>query len=202
MLSAIDQMPKPFDTGIDPVSSYSDSITADELAVGTRVIDRDDVEPDTAIVVHRPGVPATDWDVDGYHTVATFPGNGDYPGDDPVLIVVFEDVLTDTRPGYAGNREIPLTELNRDGTPFYAFPASRLKPLNPDPDPDPELVAIGERLADGGMTVEIDGSENVVRAEKLGETYTVSPNGSVTGDGVLRDRVETVVGDVTAGGRA
>lgn len=157
--------------------------------VGERVVDMDASDPDTAIVVARPDKRADEWDV-GEHTVASFPGNEQYPADAPVVVVVYEPDA-DEYGIDAADAPIKPATLAIKGIPHYAFPAPRLEAVAA-PEPPEELLAIADRLRDGGMDVEVDGEEQVVRATKLGETYVVSTDGVLDG-GALTDRIEAVV---------
>lgn len=97
-----------------------------DLAIGDRVLDRDDDDPDEAVVVNCPDVTAADWDV-GERTVATFPGNEPYAADADVMVVVFRDDLDEYAPGYAGDEPLPVADLADVGVPHYAFPEPRLR---------------------------------------------------------------------------
>ncbi len=178
--------------------------------LGARVVDRDDDDPDVAVVVARPDATAVEWDVDDEHTVATFPGNEPYSDDAPVVVVVFRDALDKAVPEYDGADPLSLRDLADRGVSFYTFPAPRLAPA-PDgdadqdqdgepgaPKPDPTLLALTDHLVDRGVTVEYDAGDEVLRAEKLGEMYRIYPDGTVDGDGALRDRLEAVVDEVVS----
>ena len=194
------------------MTESSDTVFEKRFNLGERVVDSDESNPDTAIAVNTPDVTASEWDVNKRHTVASFPGNERYPDDAAVVIVVFSDELSESYPDYAGGTPIPLTELSEKGVTFYAFPAPRLSAKRgsdpagkiyeeadtsgSDPDLGDEFAAVTERLEEGGMTVEYDDEADVLRAEKLGEEYTIHRDGSVTGDGVLRDRLADVVKEV------
>lgn len=177
--------------------------------LGERVLDSDDDDPDPAVVVNSPDATAEEWDVDGEHTVATFPGNREYPDAAPVVVVVFADVLRDTVGEYAGEEPLGLSDLSDRGVPFYAFPAPRLvsadagdSPEDTDdgegstPTPDPALETLAEELRGRGVTVDLDADAGILRAEKLGEKYTIHPDGTVSGDGAVRDRLEAVTREV------
>jgi len=101
-----------------------------QLPLGARVVDRDDPDPDVAVVVNRPPKTAAEWDVDGERTVASDASNEAYPDDASVVVVVFEPALTEIRPEYDGADPISLSALADARVPFYAFPAPRLAPLD------------------------------------------------------------------------
>lgn len=91
---------------------------------GDIVVDREDDDPNEAVVVNAPDETAANWYVQGRGTLAD--DNPDYPADDPVVIVVFRDDLSEHRPTYAGYRPLPIASLNGE-VPWYAFPESRLE---------------------------------------------------------------------------
>lgn len=158
--------------------------------VGSRVVDADDAEPDPAIVVKCPDKRADEWDVDE-HTVATFPGNEQYADDAPVAVVVFENDV-DEHDLELGDGPVDLSTLAERDVPYYAFPAPRLELVDPAPEPPDDLLAIADRLRDGGMNVEVDAREQVIRATKLGEEYVVTTDKVLVG-GALTAQIEDVV---------
>jgi len=101
-----------------------------EFAAGEVVHDRDDDEPNDAVVVNVPPLPASEWDVRALDkTLAE--ANLDYPADAQTVIVVFCETLaeyfetTDT----TGELEsqLPIAALANEQVQFYAFPAPRLE---------------------------------------------------------------------------
>jgi hypothetical protein len=180
-----------------------------------RVVDRVDDDPDTAIVVALPDVPAAQWDVTDEHTVATYPGNEEYPADAPIAVVVFQDTLAEAYPEYDGGHPIPPGELADRGIFLYTFPVPRLRPA-PDGDDAPneaantgarptdiassaaldldsELLTLAATLAERDLPVEYDTTEELIRVEQPDETYRIHPDGSVVGDGPLRTQLEDAV---------
>lgn len=190
-----------------------------DVNVGERVVDQDDEDPNIAVVINTPNVPADEWQVGGT-VVADYYGNEKYDDSERVTIVVFEETLREHRPEYAGSRPIPLAELASDGVPFFAFPTSRLKHVDEGPrkveavhteessddgsedddtgdeDTDEGLDEIADGLRELNLDhVEVDG--DVVRVEKLGETFTVTRDGSVDGKGLIADRLEAAASEVS-----
>lgn len=97
-----------------------------DFAAGEVVHDRDDEEPNDAIVVNVPPVPASEWDVRALEqTLAE--ANPDYPEDAQTVIVVFDETLAEyfERTDTTGELEsqIPIAELAAEHVQFYAFPA-------------------------------------------------------------------------------
>ena len=100
------------------------------FAAGEVVRDRDDDDPNDAIVVNVPPIPASEWDVTALdQTLAE--ANPDYPADAQTVIVVFREVLTEYFEGTDTTGEfdsqIPIATLADEHVQFYAFPAPRLE---------------------------------------------------------------------------
>lgn len=165
---------------------------------GDLVVDREAEEPSIGVVVNRPATRAGDWEIrDGETTVAE--ENPEYPADSPLVVVVHQDDLEAYDPDWESfdGEDRSLVEFAEAGVPYYAFPEARVKPV-PDRvmheqiDPTPATEALLERLKQGGMTCLLE-DEETIRAEKLGKEYILRPGELVDGEGVLRDRLETVV---------
>lgn len=173
------------------------------LAPGAVVVDRDDDDPDEAIVVNTPSKTAAEWDVPPRGcTLAE--DNPSYPEDAAVIVVVFREELDETRPEYDGAEPLSLSDLEAY---YYSFPEPRLRKVDglPGREEDEsgvesvseELEALRSRLEDAGdVTLERNGDGPVVVLEKLGETYRITEHGEIDGDGALRDRLEDVVEEV------
>jgi hypothetical protein len=232
-------------TGVD----VDVDVDSADFPPGALVVDRedDDPEPDHAVVLNTPPIRAADWTVHRLETTVA-KDNPDYPADDPVVVVAFREYLEehdhlpdwDDHDGYWS-----MAELNEQGVRFYAFPASRLEPLeeadpdselepeselgsapelNPDesaepapgadPDVDREhergdsdreddlesvidLKGLTDRLEDAGCAVHHQGDR--LQVSKLGEIYQITAAGEITGDGALRERLESVVSEYERG---
>lgn len=97
-----------------------------EFLLGLLVVDRDDEDPDPAAVINTPSVPADEWTVDDEHTVASYPGNVQYPDDAPIAVVVFPEEIDEH--GLAVDEPpLKLTELASQGVSYFAFPTPRLQ---------------------------------------------------------------------------
>ena len=117
---------------------------------GDVVYDREDDDPDPAIVVNTPGAPANEWDVPRFgKTVAE--DNPEYPPDAEIVTVVYEENLDEAFPNWEANNPITYATLDERGVQYYSFPDPRLEPVEqPDatettdsdsdsePEPDPE----------------------------------------------------------------
>ena len=63
-------------------------------------------------------------------------------------------------------------------------------------EPTNAALRLGDRLEDGGMTVEIEADGRTLAAEKLGETYRVQPGGEVLdGDGLFAAKLEGIAAE-------
>ena len=113
---------------------------------GDVVRDREDDDPDPAIVVNTPGAPADEWDVSRLDkTVAE--DNSEYPSDAEIITVVFEENLNEAFPNWEANNPITYATLEERNIQHYSFPDPRLEPAEPtdateatdsEPSPDPE----------------------------------------------------------------
>lgn len=171
------------------------------VSFGTYVVDKDDPNPDLAVVVNRPGVEARHWETQrGDSTVAL--DNPDYSPDSEILIVVF---LSDLESWNADWEELEITDLSLqdladDGVPFYAFPAPRLEEA-PDSlvsqtiEPTPEAEQLLELLEEGGIDCQLEDEETIV-CTKFGETYRLQPGQLVSGSGVMAGRLESMAKEV------
>jgi hypothetical protein len=159
---------------------------SERFAVGDRVVDTEDEEPNTAIVVLTPNAEATDWEVEDGDTVADY--NPSYDADEYVVIVVFEEDLEDWWEDWHQHKADELfDEICERGHKFYAFPEGRLsEALDPD--------QIEEALAEAGFPT--DRRDDTVVVEKFGE-HLVRPDGTVEGEGAVERNVEKVVDDLT-----
>lgn len=168
---------------------------------GDVVVDREDEDPDEAVVIDLLQAPADDWiayETDDGKEVTVAEDNPNYAEDATVAAIVFVDDLLEHRPEYDGE-QIPIAYA--EGFKFYSFPRPRLERVGeyepPEPELDEDLEPVETRLAEGAAVKreERDG-EIVLVVEKLGEEYVVTPSGSVEGDGAVRDRLEAVVEEV------
>lgn len=195
----------------------------DDLPVGTVVLDREDGDPNRAVVVNRPPVTADEWTAyvdEAGEEVTVADDNPSYDGTEEIVVVAFLDDLDPVRPEWAGESPLTLTDLHEDGASTYAFPPARLEPIGVvdpaargehEPDeaeseeseqslPD-DMEALAERL-EGGATVEtefLDGTPTL-RVEKLGSTYRITPDATVEGDGPHDDRLAEVATEYLGAG--
>jgi hypothetical protein len=200
---------------------------AADLDPGDVVVDRDAdaAERDEAVVVNTPPVRADEWEV-GAETVAEYPGNGTYPDDDPVAVVMYREAFDGLALDPADvDGPLSLAELD---APHYAFPASRLRavadratpeddtPEDDTPEDDsardegatpaavPEdLATIADTLRERNVDdVTVDTDAGAVRVEKLGVTHTVTRDGTVTDSGAFADALEDLAQAALDDGRA
>jgi hypothetical protein len=190
--------------------------------IGEQVFDREDDDPDTAVVTTTPEIPAEDWDIPHLErTVAE--DNPDYPNDAPITFVLFENQIDSHFPDWDLENPLTIDALLEAETTFYTFPHQRLESLNPDeteaedadesedteqsedttesdtepedesdPEPPAEVRDLKETLADRGLSAEIEADGQTITAEKLGVTYRVQPGEVIDGDGPHRDKIEEI----------
>jgi hypothetical protein len=102
-------------------------MSSQPIQPGDRIHDRDDPEPDDAIVVNQPPTTASEWDVEPRDcTLAD--DNPDYPEDAAVVVVCFIDDLIEYGPPFDPTEQtaLSLSTLTEAGVNFYTFPAPRL----------------------------------------------------------------------------
>ena len=135
------------------------------LEAGAVVHDRDDKDPNDAVVVNTPPVTAAEWDVRPRGTTLA-EDNPTYPEDAAVVIVVFRETLNEyfdredvNAPAGTLESAMPISHLAEEQIRFYAFPAPRLDATgehyeyenrNDDSDsrlPASSLQRTGDRIA-------------------------------------------------------
>jgi hypothetical protein len=105
-------------------------MSSQPIQPGDRVHDRDDPEPDDAIVVNQPPTTASEWDVEPRDcTLAD--DNPDYPEEAAVVVVCFVEDLIEYGPPFDPTEQtaLSLSTLNEAGVHYYTFPAPRLTVL-------------------------------------------------------------------------
>jgi hypothetical protein len=133
-------------------------MSSQSIQPGDRVHDRDDPEPDDAIVVNQPPTTASEWDVEPRDcTLAD--DNPDYPEDAAVVVICFADHLVEYGPPFDPTEQtaLSLSTLNEAGVNFYTFPAPRLTVI--------ESPATG-----------IDGAETTTESDDSKPTTTPPPS--------------------------
>lgn len=128
------------DTGADSAE--------DAFAIGAVVHDREDDDPNAAIVVNHPPQPADEWLAYRETTVAE--DNPEYPADAPVIVVVFADALRAAFPDWAGDDSLPLTAITESDASHYSFPAPRLTIVESDVVPSESSSDSAPPAANGG----------------------------------------------------
>lgn len=97
---------------------------------GERVVDREDPDPDAAVVIAELDVPIADWLVYGHETVADH--NPRYDASEPVVVVAFEHRLESAWPDWRRGGPGSLFDgVVERGIKFHAFPRSRLERRRP-----------------------------------------------------------------------
>ena len=106
-----------------------------EFDAGEIVHDRDDEDPNEAVVVNTPPITAAEWEVRPRGTTLA-EDNPTYPEEAAVVIVVFRETLDDyfdrgavDTPTDGLDSAIPIGQLAEEKVSFYAFPEPRLDPI-------------------------------------------------------------------------
>jgi len=189
------------------------------LAVLDLVRDREGDDPNDAVVVNCPPVPAEEWNIYGDRTVAD-----DNPGYDPaaeVVVVAFRDELREVRPSFTDTNDA-LRLAEADDVDTYAFPPGRLRrvaTISPDtgggrtdnsqdtdtapaddaPTLRDDLDAIAAAVEELNVdAVAVDTFREAVVVEKLGVEYAIGADGAVDDDDRVAERLEAAVDGVVA----
>jgi len=166
---------------------------------GTRVFDREDDDPDEAVIVHRPAEKTiADWEYEiNGETYTTAESNPGYDPDEPLVVLSFLDPLTEEWPDWESAPSAELFDGVRErGIDYYGFPESRLTVADEATDtvsvPE-EFETITDRLEENGFEVTEDAETATLTVEKYGTEYIVRSDGSVEGEEGLRNRVVSIV---------
>jgi hypothetical protein len=107
---------------------------------GDVVLDRDDDDPDPAMVANAPDIPAEDWTIPWLEkTIAE--DNPDYPADAPIALVVYVNQLEENEealPDWDRENAVAISELNESSLSYYVFPYPRLQLAETGPESDTE----------------------------------------------------------------
>lgn len=142
--------------------------------IGDVVCDQEDDDPDPAIIVNIPGVPADEWNLPRFDTTIA-EDNPDYPADAPIITVLFEENLNHAFPTWEQDSPIAYDTLNERGLQYYSFPAPRLEPADsPESsettDPEPNTPA--DTLPDNESTSPATADETPASALSASSTET------------------------------
>lgn len=170
---------------------------------GTRVLDREDDDPDEAVVVDRPeDTTIADWEyeIDG-ETYTTAESNPDYPADEQLVLISFLDQLETQWPEWEDASPSALRDGVRErDIPRYGFPEGRLIEAETGGADESETAeipeefeTIRERLEENGFAVELEEKTAELHVEKYDTEYVVSADGTVEGEAGLRNRVVSIV---------
>jgi hypothetical protein len=175
----------------------------DVRELGARVVDVDDEDPNEAVVVNLPPVPAAEWIayVDDGEEVTVADDNPEYNAAAEVVVVAFADEFDAAHPTWNADNPLPLGEAD---CATYAFPPGRLKRVD-DTDPEALLTdgqaALRERLAESAtVDVERVADHAVLVVEKLGREHRIVPGGQVSGP--LAGQLQPIAAEYLGGGRA
>ncbi|QSG04621.1 hypothetical protein [Halapricum desulfuricans] len=172
------------------------------MNVGTRVLDREDGDPDEAVVVDRPeDMTVADWEyeVDG-ETYTTAESNPDYSDDEQLVLISFLDSLESDWPDWEAVSPGELRDGVRErDVPVYGFPEGRLEADAADTDESDtvevpeEFEVIRDRLEENDFAVTLEEDAAELHVEKYDTEYVVSADGAVEGEAGLRNRVASIV---------
>jgi hypothetical protein len=165
-------------------------MSLDRLQPGDLVHDRDDSDPDDAIVVSIPGATADEWEVTNRNcTLAD--DNPDYPEDTAAIVVVFVSELREYGPRFdpTERTEIPLDTLKESQMNHYTFPRPRLTVIE---SPAQDLSNDAENDTDQPTeTVESAEPDPDGESEQIEETEEADPVAPPSPELLnLKDRLE------------
>ncbi len=125
----------------------SDGGAEDAFAIGAVVHDREDDNPNDAIVVNRPSKTATEWIArrGSWSEKTVAEDNPEYPADAPVIVVVFADALQAAFPDWEEDAPLALTAINESDASHYSFPAPRLRRIDSSPGDESPPTASNEQ---------------------------------------------------------
>jgi len=174
--------------------------TQDDFALGDTVVDREQDDPDTAIVVNRPPMAAKDWEayrVNG-EVVTVAEDNPEYDPASNVVVVIFPEDLDDWGIEWDGDQPLPLGDAPQGIA--YAFPPARLEPVGTY-SPDDVTETPNESVEETDTT---DDAETVnQQPQDSGPTDTVtaakdhSEQDDSDSDSASQERLDAIAGIVT-----
>ena len=112
--------------------------TEEYFELGMKVRDRESEDPENAVIVNLPSIPAKDYIAyhNGVTDVAVAEDNPQYDKYASVVVVVFEKTLSEEYPDYKGEEPIPLQILSSHNIDHYTFPPERLEIIDDPPNTD------------------------------------------------------------------
>ena len=165
-----------------------------ELSLGDSVIDREDDDPNEAIVIWQPeDRTIIDWKYEtDAETVTTAEENPAYPDDEQLVVVAFRTSVADEWPDWWDVAPDTLYEstAERDITQ-YGFPESRLESIESGELDVHWLNGLATRLADVGWDVTQEPTELVVK--QFDDEYRITADGRVEGDGEFRTPLKNLI---------
>lgn len=133
--------------------------TEDYFELGMRVRDRESDDPENAVVVNLPPIPAKEYIAyhDGETGVSVAKDNPQYDKYASVVVVVFEETLSKEYPDYTGDEPIPLQILSNENVDHYAFPPERLKIIedhfsHTEKNPETPKSKVGSQVGSSAST--------------------------------------------------
>lgn len=105
-------------------SADTDDSAAPAFTIGDLVHDREDDDPNDAIVVNLPSKTPAEWTAYGETTVAE--DNPEYSAEATLVVVGFADALKKSFPDWDRTSPLALAAISNSDASHYAFPAPRL----------------------------------------------------------------------------
>jgi hypothetical protein len=183
-----------------PTPSADSDISGDDtVEIGDYIIDKEDESesPDVGRVINLPGDTATEWDAyktESGEQLTVHDTNPEYDPEEPVVVCLFLNQLEEHYPSWAGDEPLDLAAVTDDGITHYAFPRSRVKIGDPESliPPADGLKQLASEVSSGATTELTFGEDGyILRIEKLGIEYEVTPDGEVSGEGPHADAFAT-----------
>lgn len=172
-------------------SANTDGSTAPAFSIGDMVHDREDDDPNDALVVNLPSKPATEWIA--YREVTVAEDNPDYPADARVVVVVFAEELSESFSQWEGNSHLPLERIDKSDASHYSFPAPRLTVVDSSTPTSESSPAVAES-ADAGNAAS---DESTTTADERQEPATVPATDSATDSATDEDRPPATEADLS-----
>jgi hypothetical protein len=172
---------------------------------GDVVLDRDDDDPDPAVVANAPDIPAEDWTIPWLEkTIAE--DNPDYPADAPIALVVYVHHLEETEealPEWDRENAVAISELNESSLSYYVFPQPRLHSAETGPESGTESSESTEST-DGPAITDIQHvgesrADDLREAgyESVGDVATADKSAVAEIDGIGETRAEQITASAT-----
>lgn len=174
------------DSTESPAATETDESNSVTLAIGDVVHDREDDNPNDAVVINNPQATASEWIAYRKKTVAD--DNPDYPEDAPVVVVIYDSDLRRVFPDWSGDAPLKLTKINETDVTHYSYPVPRLKQVG--------------SLSDNGKTEQTDAGTSDESSTENNERETAATEDTADEDTSASDDTPVTAADLSASMRA